>query len=940
MKRILYLCSPVIFLIFLNLRLQAQYCGNSGPSICTPASNAVNVGFYPPDTSLPCATDGVPYNQVITFVTPGTVDGYTLNDVAVAEIDNLPCSLCWASNQSNNQIAGGGSGCIRITGTTLDAPGEYEILVYASATVSNVPVIGTITVGPLNIDSLLGLGYYTRVQAPGGICAPVNTTSKGLTQSAHGAITTPTISGNSVVCVGGTTTLSISGGNYYAYVWSTGDVSPTINANAAGTYTVTVYDNCNSATASKTLTSVPAPTASVTPGNETVCPGSLVTLTASGGGSYRWSVGSTTSSINVTPSATKTYTVTVTAANSCTAAASTTLSVGSAANASISPASVSVCGGQDTTLTASGGSTYLWNTGATTSSIAVAPSTTTIYDVTVSSGSCSATASRTVDVTSLEPVITANGPTSLCSGGSVTLQVNAGFTSYLWNTGDTTQAITVTQTGSYSCMVTSSSGCSGTTKVVNVSISNGGLTPVVTASNSFNLCPGGVTTLDAGIGYDTYSWSVGVGSETIEVSNTDTGTYNYTVTVTQGACSGSAAVSVNISNTPVSVSFSPPGPIFACAGSPVAIDAGAGYNSYIWSNNTSAETIQPFSSGSYYVTVTQSNGCTGSAGVNVTITTVPPVTITPADSQNICFGQSVTLTANGNYDTYAWNTGDSTPVIEVNNSGSYSLVVSNNGCQAFSDTVSVNVLPAVFPAISPNGQQNVCSGQNIILSADTSYSSYLWSNGATSQSVAIDSAGTYNLSVTQNGCSGSAVIPATVTINPSPAATIVAADIETDYVVLQAGPEGANFQWLILQQTGDSALANTLPNDTVVCDNSIGNYLVIASLNGCSDSSAAIAAQCSGQSSGIGTISGLSDFVIEPNPAGDILNVIYNLYENKNMQILVLDMTGRVVLSAGNEMQDKGNHKIQIDVHALPAGIYLLRMSAATDGLNARFVKQ
>jgi hypothetical protein len=734
--------------------------------------------------------------------------------------------------------------------------------------------------------------------------------------------------------------LSVTGGNYYGYLWSTGAVTSTISVIAAGTYTVTVFDNCASATATTTLTSIPSPTASVTPGSESVCAGSLVTLTASGGGTYRWSVGSTTASINVSPTVTKTYTVTVTAANSCTASASTTLTPASGATASILPAAVTMCSGNDTTLIASGGSTYLWSNSATTSSISVSPSSTTTYSVTASNGNCSASASRTVDITSLAAVVTANGPISLCSGGSVTLTVNS-FSSYLWNTGATTQSIVVTQTGAYSCTVTNSTGCSGTSNVVNVTISSGNLTPVIAASNSLNLCPGGETTLDAGAGYDTYNWNVGVGSETIEVSNTITGSYNYTVTVTQGACTGSASATVNIANTPVNVSVSPPNPVSVCAGTQVTLNAGAGYHSYAWSNNDTGETIQPSADGNYYVTVTQNNACTGTTGVSVAFTPLPAVSITPPDTQNICSGQSVTLDAGPGFDGYIWSTGDTTQTIGVYFSGNYSVVVSRNGCQALSDTVNVNVIPAITPVIIPIGNQTICSGQNIILSADTSYGSYLWSNGATTQTIAVYSAGTYNLSITQNGCPGTAFGAVNVAVNSTPEATLVAQTIDTDYVILQAGPASANFQWLLQLSSGnDSLLSNMQQYDTAVCGGEGTYYQVIATENGCSDTSAPVEALCSGLPSGINNMSVLTNFEIQPNPASDVLHVMYSLHQNANVQISVLDMMGRTAMKVKDETQGRGNYTVQINLHSLSSGIYLLRMVTDSGSFNTKFVKQ
>lgn len=117
------------------------------------------------------------------------------------------------------------------------------------------------------------------------------------------------------------------------------------------------------------------------------------------------------------------------------------------------------CAGGSVTLTAAAGASYFWNTGATTQSISA--STTGSYSCTViNANGCSASASQSVTVNPLPTVsISAGGPTTFCAGGSVTLTASSG-SSYLWNTGATTQSISASSTGSYSCTVTDANGCS------------------------------------------------------------------------------------------------------------------------------------------------------------------------------------------------------------------------------------------------------------------------------------------------------------------------------------------------------------------------------------------------------------------------------------------------------------------------------------------------
>jgi hypothetical protein len=191
------------------------------------------------------------------------------------------------------------------------------------------------------------------------------------------------------------------------------------------------------------------------------CQGTPLTLTVNISGlqppyTYAWTNGATTSTVTI--NATTLIRVTVTGTNS----SGAIQSVNSpwrlflffpTPNATITASGpTNLCDGQSVTLTASGGnifSTYTWNTGQTGTTITV--NSTGNYTVTVQNLSgCSSQASQQVNVygSSNLPKITASGPTTFCFPGSVTLTADAGFSSYLWSTGETTQSITVTLYGS------------------------------------------------------------------------------------------------------------------------------------------------------------------------------------------------------------------------------------------------------------------------------------------------------------------------------------------------------------------------------------------------------------------------------------------------------------------------------------------------------------
>lgn len=240
--------------------------------------------------------------------------------------------------------------------------------------------------------------------------------------------TTAVATSNSPVCASKTILLNETGTGAVSWSWS-GPASFTSSlhnpsiANAsslnAGTYTVTVTDSKGCTYTSSTVVTVNAnPTASIS-GTNTICAGGSTTLTASGGGTYLWSTAATTAAVTVTPATTTTYTVTVTNANGCTATATRTVTVNSNPTAGISGTNT-ICAGGSTTLTASGGGTYLWNTGATTAPIIVSPASTTSYSVTVTNASGCTAISGPFSVIVNQPVNagTAVANDSTCLEGS------------------------------------------------------------------------------------------------------------------------------------------------------------------------------------------------------------------------------------------------------------------------------------------------------------------------------------------------------------------------------------------------------------------------------------------------------------------------------------------------------------------------------------------
>jgi len=263
------------------------------------------------------------------------------------------------------------------------------------------------------------------------------------------------ITGNNTVCISETVELMAVGG--VEYLWSNQENTQIVSV-VSGTYSVTVTNEIGcSASKDFTISDLPSPSASIS-GNSLVCLNEVTEIIAQGGIIYKWSNNAESPNIFVTEGF---YSVTVTNIDGCTASVSKVIQKSPDPNLEISGIN-SICEGEVTQLTATGGQFYTWSTGATTSSVNVGPG---VYSVTATNEfNCSATLSTSISGKA-KPNAMIQGPKSICSGQSATLLASGGI-SYSWNTGAQTATLIATPsvTTMYTVTVTNSNGCTDVAK--------------------------------------------------------------------------------------------------------------------------------------------------------------------------------------------------------------------------------------------------------------------------------------------------------------------------------------------------------------------------------------------------------------------------------------------------------------------------------------------
>jgi hypothetical protein len=407
------------------------------------------------------------------------------------------------------------------------------------------------------------------------------------------------------------------------------------------------------------------------------------------------------------------------------------------------------CIGEQALLDAGQGfQTYLWSDGSSDPTLITGlPG---IYSVTITdTNGCRS--SDEIELSVSDPSFSLGNDTTICFGATIDLSAPVGMSDYIWNTFQTDQFITVGFSGIYAVEITNLEGCvaSDTIEVtVNSDI-------ILSLGNDTIVCDGQAVTFDAGLGFADYLWNDGTTNSSL--TTTVAGIYSVTVTDNFG-CTKAAAVELIVYSAPV-VDLGVD--VTICGGTNLVLDAGTGFNAYLWNDGTTGQTISVQTAGLYTVTVTDAIGCEGVDVVE--IYTDPYISL--GNDLVLCDGQTATLDPLALYTTYLWNDGTTQQTLDVTVSGTYTLTVTDiNGC-INSDSVIVTFnLP---PAVDLGPDIDICDGSSVDLDAGIGFTTYEWNDGTPFHILNVVAPGSYTVTVTDfAGCSNSDNI--TVGVLPSP----------------------------------------------------------------------------------------------------------------------------------------------------------------------------
>lgn len=651
------------------------------------------------------------------------------------------------------------------------------------------------TIQPASTIGSTGLLYTLTVTDPATGCTASDTARVRVYDVAALGVQVLTPNGTTFICENATLPLTASSGPGFYYRWQKRvgvqfqDIDGiegydyfVYNAPTAGTYRVilegTGVDACPATTFSNavTLTSVPAPTASVTPNPTGVCPGGAVKLkgTASGGTgtlTYAWTpdnsdiiAGQGTDSLSLIPTAPRTYTFTATDVNNCKATVEVFVNYADLDTLVILPdGSTSLCEGDTVILETNigPGYDYVWLNCQTNQTVWTGPTfpvwQTGVYCLRANGAvgsACNAVQTQSITVTVSPRPNVELGPTrAICPGDTVHIMPQGTGIDYVYtpSTGLTPfngfgRVAQPTATTTYTVTATGANGCTQTDELTVKVVSLDTVTIVLEGVvNGNQLCSGNTVHLEASAGETgtdfTYIWKRG--AETVQTGTsyfyetTQPGTY--TVTISGDNCTTATTPEIVIDTIPnahISVSDDT---VSVCLGSTVNPTLNALVNSgsiatWAWSpsdnlssTNTQTTTVSlPAASTVYTVTATAANGCSATATVTFRVVDLDTVTIQPVGPTSACQSEGALLIASdldGNNFTHQWKL-NGVDILNATNftyvatqSGSYTVQIGGPGCTpVVKGPVQVTINPAPVANVTTSGSTTLCEGESVTLS--------------------------------------------------------------------------------------------------------------------------------------------------------------------------------------------------------------------------------
>ncbi len=540
----------------------------------------------------------------------------------------------------------------------------------------------------------------------------------------------------------------------------------------------------------------------------------------------------------------------------------------------IGPADTTLCPNATLLLNARKGfKSYLWQNGSTDSTFSVTAAG--LYHVTVTD-SCNNVLNDSIQVHQSGSGIVLNlgNDTSFCSSNSILLQAQAGFASYAWQSGATSQQITASTPGLYWVRVTDACGniFSDSLRIAQYRLAS-----TLNIGRDTTACGALSLLLDAGGGFKTYLWQGGSNGSSFTV--TAAGLYHVTVS---DSCNNVFSDTIQVYQDGNGIVLDLGNDTSFCSSNSIVLQAQAGFASYTWQNGVTSRQLTASTPGLYWVSVKDACG-------NIFTDSLLIARYRRASTLNLgrdttaCGTFSVLLDAGSGFKTYRWQNGSTMQQFPANTSGSYYVEVMDSCGTIAKDTLQV-LADTVFP-FDIGSNSSICRNDSLALRATSGLSNYNWwpTNNAmlkSPQQLTVFPASTtwyYASAVKPNGClvkdSALISINALPTVNIGPDKSICFGDS----LQLKGGSGFRSYLWSNGAQT------------TTIYVKQIGLYtLRITDANGCAARDSmhintiiplpdaglpSTLGVCKGQTSALSAEAGLSSYLWSTGAINQVINI-------------------------------------------------------------------
>ncbi|HSF88799.1 MAG TPA: hypothetical protein VLA46_05230, partial [Saprospiraceae bacterium] len=563
------------------------------------------------------------------------------------------------------------------------------------------------------------------------------------------------------------------------FLWQDMTTSSTYYIYEAGTYSLTISNQCGSASDDIVVTILEPPVINLGADTMQLCNGEILEININpSSGEILWQDGSDDSPYFI--SLPGLYEVVVT--NICgTATDQMEVIITSIPVVNLGGDTI-VCDTYDLILTTNvAGGNFLWQDQSTNDTLIVSAPGTYSLMVTNSCGNTSDTIVVDFDSPIVQPDF---GPDlNLCPGEHTILYAGNPGADILWQDGSTIDSLIVTAAGTYTVVVSNSCQLFSDTIVISMN----GAPPLVDLPEQISLCLGQTTILDAEITGVAYAWNDNSTGQQLTVSSPGT----YSITVSNGCgtdqdttivADGGSAPTISLGND-----------MGICASDMITLaPVSADVSTWLWQDGSANPTYTINGAGEISVAVSNNCGIAFDTLVVSLLPETPPLDL-GADT-SLCSGESFILSINTPGVTIEWPDGSTGTSYNVSGAGMVYAAISNS-CGSSFDTLQVTALPDV-PVLDLGIDQSLCPGEVITLTPGISNVDYLWQDGSTGNSYQTTQEQTIIL-IISNDC-GTSTDTVEIIENTQGPQLDLGQDIQVcagETVTIQSGISGVDYEW-------------------------------------------------------------------------------------------------------------------------------------------------